>query len=174
MNVFGEKVILRAIEPADKALLLEMINDPETEKMLGGGSFPVSDAGQAKWIADQTGRTDVLRCIVADKGTPDEGIGTIILSDIDNRNGVAQIHLKLNKAGRGKGYGTDAVKAMVRYAFDQMRLHCVYAQVLEYNMASQKVFQKCGFHREGCLRARAYKDGAYVCAISYSILSDDV
>lgn len=173
MNIFGEKVVLRALESTDKALLLEMINDPATEKMLGGSSFPVSDAAQAKWIADQIGRTDVLRCIVADKCAPDEGIGTIILSDIDTRNGVAQIHLKLNKASRGKGYGTDAVKAMVNYAFDQMRLHCLYAHVLRYNTASQHLFEKCGFEKEGCLRARAYKDGAYVDAISYSFVNHE-
>lgn len=173
MNIYGEKIVLRAIEPADCALLLEMINDQETEKMLGGSSFPVSAAAQAKWIADQTGRNDILRCIVADRDNPEKGVGTVILSDIDYKNGVAQVHIKLGADCRGKGYGTDALNAVVDYAFRQMRLHCVYAHVLEYNEVSQKLFQKCGFRREGRLRARAYKNGAYVDAISYSIVNDD-
>ncbi len=174
MNIYGEKVLLRAIEPSDNALLLEMINDPHTEKMLGGGSFPVSEATQAKWIIDQTGRTDILRCIIADKKAPEKGIGTVILSDIDQKNGVAQVHLKLVAEGRGKGYGSDALKAVVDYAFCQLRLHCVYAHVLEYNCASQRMFEKCGFQREGSLRARAYKNGAYVDAVSYSIVNDGI
>jgi len=173
MNIFGEKVVLRAIEPADNALLLELINDPGTEKMLGGSSFPVSETAQAKWICDQMGRTDVLRCIVADKNAPDEGVGTIILSDIDRKNGVAQVHLKLVEAGRGKGYGTDALKAMVDYAFRQLRLYCVYAHVLEYNKASRKLFEKCGFQQEGLLRARVFKDGEYVDMVSYSMICHD-
>lgn len=173
MNIYGEKTVLRAIEPADKDLLLELINDPNTEKMLGGSSFPVSAAAQAKWIADQTGRNDILRCIVADRDNPEKGVGTVILSDIDYKNGVAQVHIKLGADCRGKGYGTDALNAVVDYAFRQMRLHCVYAHVLEYNEVSQKLFQKCGFRREGRLRARAYKNGAYVDAISYSIVNDD-
>ncbi len=173
MNIYGEKVVLRAIEPADNGLLLELINDPNTERMLGGSSFPVSQTAQAKWICDQMGRTDVLRCIIADKNTPDSGVGTVILSDIDRKNGIAQVHLKLIEAGRGKGYGADALKAMVDYAFRQLRLHCVYAHILEYNIASQKLAEKCGFCKEGLLRARAYKDGAYVNMVSYSILCDE-
>lgn len=174
MNIYGEKIVLRAIEPGDCALLLEMINDPETEKMLGGSSFPVSATAQAKWISDQMGRNDVLRCIVADMNNPDQGVGTVILSDIDQKNGVAQVHIKLGKNCRGMGYGTDALQAVVDYAFRQMRLHCIYAHVLEYNEASQKLFRKCGFQREGRLRARAYKNGAYVDAISYSIVNDEM
>lgn len=172
MNIYGDRVLLRAIEPHDSALLLEMINDPATEKMLGGGSFPVSEAGQAKWIAEQTGRNDVLRCIVADRNTPDQGVGTVILSDIDQKNGVAQVHVKLASSGRGKGYGTDALNALVNYAFTQMRLHCIYAHVLSYNEPSQKLFEKCGFQKEGILRARAFKDGNYADAISYSIVNE--
>ncbi len=173
MNIYGEKILLRAIEPGDNGLLLEMINDPATEKMLGGGSFPVSEAAQARWIADQMGRNDVLRCIVATKEDTQIGVGTVILSDIDHRNGVAQVHLKLAADARGKGYGTDALRTVVKYAFRQLRLHCVYAHVLEYNTASQRIFEKCGFRKEGRLQARAYKDGAYVDAISYSIVNDD-
>jgi len=173
VNIYGDIVVLRAIEQDDCALLLEMINDPETEKMLGGSSFPVSQAAQAKWIADQQGRNDVLRCIITDKVSREKGVGTVILSDIDRKNGVAQVHLKLAADCRGKGYGTDVLKTVVGYAFRQMRLHCVYAHVLEYNITSQKLFEKCGFQREGRLRARVYKDGAYVDAISYSVVNYD-
>lgn len=173
MNIYGEKTILRAIEPADNALLLELINDPNTEKMLGGSSFPVSETAQAKWICDQLGRQDVLRCIVSEKQAPDKGIGTVILSDIDRKNGNAQVHLKLAQSGRGKGYGTDALKAMVDYAFRQLRLHCVYAYILSYNTLSQKLFQKCGFQMEGVLKNRVFKDGTYIDLVSYSITYDE-
>ena len=173
MNIYGENVVLRAMEPSDGAVLLELINDPKTERMLGGSSFPVSEIGQTKWIAEQTERKDVLRCIVADRHTPEKAIGTVILSDIDYKNGVAQVHIKLAAIGRGKGYGSDALKALVDYAFRQLRLNCIYAQVLSYNELSQRLFNRCGFKKEGILRARAYKDGNYVDVISYSIINDD-
>lgn len=173
MNIQGNSVVLRAITMKDANLLMELINDAETEKMLGGSSYPVSLEEQEKWIGAQSGRTDVLRCIVAlaDNG---EGIGTVILSDIDPKNGVAQVHIKLDKnLGRGKGYGTDALNTIVSYAFNEMRLNCVYADVLEYNTVSQKLFEKCGFHRDGVLRSRVFKGGSYINVVSYSRLKED-
>ena len=60
MNIYGDKVVLRAISLKDKDLLLNLINDPDTEEMLGGASFPVSDEAQEQWISSQRGREDVL------------------------------------------------------------------------------------------------------------------
>lgn len=173
MNIQGKNVVLRAISMKDANLLMELINDAETEKMLGGSSFPVSLEGQEKWISAQTGRIDVLRCIVALKEN-EEGIGTVILSDIDTKNGVAQVHIKMDKQrGRGKGYGSDALNTIVNYAFGEMRLNCIYADVLEYNTVSQKLFEKCGFHRDGVLRSRVFKGGRYINVVSYSRLKED-
>lgn len=173
MNIHGKNVVLRAISMKDANLLMELINDAETEKMLGGSSFPVSLEGQEKWISAQTGRIDVLRCIVALKEN-EEGIGTVILSDIDTKNGVAQVHIKMDKQrGRGKGYGSDALNAIANYAFDEMRLNCIYADVLEYNTVSQKLFEKCGFHRDGVLRSRVFKGGRYINVVSYSRLKEE-
>ncbi len=173
MNIHGENIILRAVGEEDSKLLLDIINDPETEKMLGGSSFPVSLEEQTKWIAGLNTRKDVLRCIVAHKNDEKKGLGTVILSDIDYKNGTAQIHIKMAKdIGRGKGYGTEAVNAIVDYAFNELRLNCVYAEVLEYNQPSQKLFKKCGFERDGLLRARVFKSGKYINVFSFSKVAE--
>ena len=173
MNLFGDKVILRAIEGSDKDMFLSMINDPETEKMLIGMSYPVSVMEQEKWISSQVGVKSVLRCVVADREAPERGLGTVILSDVDTKNGTAKVHIKLLRDIRGKGYGTDALRTMVRYAFDELRINCIYADNLSYNIASQKLFEKVGFKKEGVLRARVYKNGAYADLFSYSLLRDE-
>lgn len=46
MNIYGNKVVLRALEPGDMPYLREMINDPEMEKMVIGWSFPISEKQQ--------------------------------------------------------------------------------------------------------------------------------
>lgn len=174
MNIYGEHIVLRAITEEDAQLLLQMINDPDTERMLGGSSFPVSLSAQQSWIQRQTGNNDVLRCIIAERSREEIGLGTVILTDIDQKNGSAQVHIKLGvEKCRGKGYGSDALMTIVKYAFEEMRLHCIYADVLEYNTASQKLFEKCGFHKDGLLRGRVYKSGKYVNVITYSRLKED-
>lgn len=176
MNIIGGKVVLRAIDIGDADLLFKMINDPETEKMLGGRSFPVSLEEQKKWIEAQGGRKDVLRCIIADKECPEKGLGTVIISDIDYINATGCIHIKMDSSDsvKGKGYATDTFKSILNYAFNTLRLNCIYADVLEYNTASQKLLERCGFKKEGMLRQRAYKDGKFVDMISYSILAEEL
>lgn len=174
MNIYGEKTILRAVGVQDVDMLLNLINDPDTEKMLGGNSFPVSREAQLKWISSLENERDTLRCIISEKENPEQGLGTVILSDIDIKNGTAQVHIKLiGEKGRHKGYGTDAVQAIVKYAFNEMRLNCVYAEVLAHNSPSQRLFEKCGFYKEGIMRSRVFKMGTYVDVVSYSCLKKD-
>lgn len=170
MLIYGEKIVLRAVEKADNTMLLSLINDPDTEMMLGGSSWPVSESDQLKWFEHQEHSRDVLRCIVALQNDG-RALGTIILSDIDQKNATGHIHIKMLKdGGRGRGYGTDAVKAMVRYAFEELRLNCIYANILAYNDASIKLFERCGFKKDGVLRQRVYKKGKFVDMLAYSIL----
>ena len=173
MIIHGDKVVLRAVEESDNAMLLSLINDPDTEMMLGGSSWPVSEAEQLKWFEHQERSKDVLRCIVALQ-EDEKAIGTIILSDIDQKNATGYIHIKMSKdGGRGKGYGTDAVNTMVRYAFEELRLNCIYANILFYNEASIKLFERCGFKRDGVLRQRVFKKGKFIDMLAYSkIISD--
>ena len=172
MIIQGEKVILRAIELDDAEMLRKMINDPEVEKMMWGYSFPVSKHKQMEWINQLPNNTSVYRAIIDVEG---EGIGEIILSDIDLRNGNAEIHIKLaTNAVRGKGYGTDAVRTLTRYAFEELRLNCIYCRVREDNIASQKMFSKCGYKLEGTLRSRVFRNGKYHNFNEYSILQSDV
>ena len=173
MYIYGEKVVLRAVEASDNEMLLSLINDPDTEMMIGGSSWPVSEVDQLRWFEHQEKNRDILRCIVAlqeDK----KAIGTIILSEIDQKNATGHIHIKMSKeGGRGKGYGTDAVNTMVRYAFEELRLNCVYANILAYNDASIKLFERCGFKRDGVLRQRIYKKGQFTNLYAYSRLASD-
>lgn len=172
MNIFGERIFLRAIEKEDCEMLLELINDPETEMMLGGSSWPVSHEAQIKWQEQQIGNNDILRCVICHKNNL-KSLGTIMLSDINYKNGTAEIHIKMKKdGGRGKGYGTEAIAAMIKYAFDELRLNCIYANVLSYNNISKRLFEKCGFKQEGLLKSRVFKAGKFVDVYSYSIINN--
>ena len=169
MIIIGEKVYLRAIEASDNEMLLAMMNDPETERMLGGSSRPLSAEDQLRWFQTLSNNERTLRCIVVRK-EDDKAVGTVILSDIDMKNGCAQIHIKLSDGARGKGCGSEAISTMVDYAFHELRLHSVYAEVLAYNTVSQKAFEKCLFKKDGLLRSRVYKNGQYADVIAYSIV----
>ncbi len=171
MFIKGSKVLLRAIEMKDSDLLRTMMNDESIEEMTMGCSFPVAEHQQKAWIEKLPADNSTFRAIIEAEAV---AIGTIILSDIDIRNGNAEIHIKLAcDSHRGKGYGTDAVLALIKYAFENLRLNCIYCRVKEDNVASQKMFEKCGFTQEGKLRSRVYRNGRFFDFYEYSILKSE-
>jgi diamine N-acetyltransferase len=172
MNIIGDKILLRAIEPRDCELLLAIINDADTEYMLGGWSFPTSVLQQEEWIKTQGNQPGTLRCIIEDRQTS-AAIGVVMLTDIDYKNGIAFIHIKLAiDAPKGEGYGTAAVNTMVNYAFDELRLHLIYGYIGTQNIPSQKLFEKCGFVQEGIMRQRVFKRGEYIDIIPVSRINE--
>ncbi len=173
MIIKYEDIILRAIEVEDLELIREMINDPEIEHMTGGGGLPVSKYQQENWFKSLENRNNEVRLMIEteDCGT----IGMVMLTDIDYKNSTAQFHSKIatSKNIRGKGYGTKATNALVEYAFNQLNLNCIYSHIIEYNIASQRVKEKCGFKKDGVLRKRVYKDGKYHDIVVWSILKNE-
>ena len=171
MFIKGEKVLLRAIELEDAELLREMINDEGIESVARGTSFPVAKHQQIKWIENLPSDNSVFRAMIDVNG---KAVGTIILTNIDLRNGTAETHIKIAKqTERGQGYGSDAVLALLRYAFNTLRLNCVFCHVKEDNIPSQKMFEKCGFVKEGVLRQRVFRHGNYFDVFVFSILKDE-
>jgi len=173
LELTGNKVLLRAIELYDKEILKELMNDCETEYFLSGSSFPVSNYQQEEWIKSQKLDRHLLRYMIEDK----EGkfsVGTVILSGIDYINGNGEIHIKIKKEYHGKGYGYDSISLIISYGFKELRLKCIYALINEYNLSSTKLFEKVGFKKEGLLRSRIYKNGAYHNQMVYSMLNDEI
>lgn len=172
MEIIKNKIKLRAIEKSDLYLLKSMMNSSDIEQSLGGWSFPVSDFQQETWFeAIQNMNTQTtLRLIIDVDGT---AIGTIILTDIDMKNGTAQIHIKMMQQKK-KGYGSQSIMMLCEYAFKELRLNTIYSMVNENNIPSQKTFNKCGFVKEGILRSRVYKRGVYHNVISYSLGKKDL
>lgn len=159
MNIKGNKVILRALETKDMPYLLEMINDPEMERMVIGWSFPTSEKQQLEWynriITDQKN----FRFAIEYEG---EFVGVSTLVKIDWKNRSADHGIKLcNHTPKGKGIGTDAVYATMKYAFEELQLNRLYGSFLDYNIASQKLYEKCGWKIEGCYRQSVFKNNAY-------------
>ena len=73
----------------------------------------------------------------------------------------------------GHGYATDAVRCLVRYAFEERRMHKVGADVYAPNEGSRRVLEKVGFEREGVRPDHAFVDGEHVDLYEYRPLADE-
>jgi RimJ/RimL family protein N-acetyltransferase len=89
----------------------------------------------------------------------DKVIGDIGLGDFDHLAGTAWVGIGVGDPDfRGKGYGTDAMKIILRYAFEELNLHRVNLSVFEFNKRAIRSYEKCGFKYEGLMREFIYKE----------------
>lgn len=90
-----------------------------------------------------------------------ELIGTIdVPSKKFMKYGACEIGYVYKKSAWGNGYGTEALKAVIKYLFDEVDAETVYADYMLNNPASGKIMEKSGMKFEGILRSRIIdKDG---------------
>lgn len=159
MKLTGNKVILRTIEGQDEEMLSHLMKVPEAAKMTGGYVGSPSCIHHMDWFRSLPDSAGNLRQIIAEKERPQNGVGIIILSDLDDQNGTGEIYIKLLKSVRGRGYGRDAVNILVSYGFCQLGLKYIYSNILEHNTASRRLFEACGFQQEAVYKSKVHKDG---------------
>lgn len=104
-------------------------------------------------LSDQVWAIDVAGFAVG-------GIGLHPDQDVHRYN--AEIGYWLGEEFWGQGIATEAVHAITRYALEQRGLVRVYAAVFEWNRASMRVLEKCGYEFEGTLRMSVFKAGRFV------------
>jgi RimJ/RimL family protein N-acetyltransferase len=87
-------------------------------------------------------------------------IGDIGLEEFHWMHGDAYVGIGLGDRDYwGKGYGTDAMKVILRYAFNELNLHRVSLSVFEYNPRAIRSYEKVGFIHEGRVRQYLHKEG---------------
>lgn len=102
-------------------------------------------------------------------------IGGLTLSNV--RRGVAQscsLGYWMGAPYAGRGHMTAAVRAVVPFVFDMLRLHRLEAACLPSNIASTRLLEKVGFSREGLARRYLCINGIWQDHLLYALVRDDV
>lgn len=102
-----------------------------------------------------------------------ENVGGVNLNSIDERNGTFSIGIQIDRDHRGKGYGTRAVRILLKYAFFERRLNKFNDYVLQGNEPSAAMMRKLGCVQEGVRRQVIYTDGKYQDLILFGLTKDE-
>jgi RimJ/RimL family protein N-acetyltransferase len=101
-------------------------------------------------------------------------LGEVVLNQLDADNASVSFRISIGRPEhREQGYGVEATKLVLAYAFDVAMLHRVALEVYPFNPRAQHVYEKCGFQVEGRLRESLRWDGEWYDAIVMSILATD-
>jgi len=85
----------------------------------------------------------------------------------------AELGYWLGPSFHNQGFMTEAIQAVVRYAFETMEMHRIYANTSTENAASIAMLKKVGFVQEGILRQDTWRDGAWTDSVLMAILRND-
>jgi len=111
--------------------------------------------------------------MIIDKET-EKPIGVTALIQIDSKNRNAECILDIGeKACWGKGYGKEALKLLLDYAFLEMNLHRVSLRVFSFNEKAIGLYEKLGFQREGASRQSIYREGKWHDIVHMGILQQE-
>ena len=123
------------------------------------------------WIQHVRENEPATRFCIA---TPKEAIGEIgIVLQPDVHRYSAEIGFWIGESYWGKGLMTKAVDWMVNYCFESLHLKRIFADVVDYNLASKKVLQKCGFELEGVLRQNIFKNDQFYDHFVFARVNDN-
>ena len=130
---------------------------------------PLSTADEERWFERQL--EDQNSELFAIETADGVHIGNIGLHDVNCQHRHAQLGIVIGeKEYWGKGYGSDAVRTALRFAFETMNLHRVSLRVYEDNARAIRTYEKCGFQHEGRAREAIFRKGRYYDELRMGIL----
>ena len=166
---------LSSVARSDKAALLEHLKTRAVYDTTMNIPFPYSAADADWWlrtrIEHSRKQNKEVTFAIRDAG---KLVGVVSADDFAiGTSHRAEIGYWLAEAYWGQGITTDAVRAFVKYAFEELQVLRLTAYVLEFNAASARVLEKNGFTLEGSLRKHFRKDGQLIDARLYGLLKGD-
>jgi diamine N-acetyltransferase len=150
ISIANSDIKLRALEPDDVELLYRWENDPETWKV-SNTRLPVSKYMLASYIKScdrDFWESKELRLIIeTTQGIP---VGTVELFDFEPYHSRAGLGIMIFEVEeRRKGIAFSAIQLFNQYAFNELGIYQLYANVAESNQASIQLFSKLGFEFVG-------------------------
>lgn len=169
----GSRIVLRAVARADLEAYRRWLDDPKVTEFLEMGARPTRDADcEAFWRLANESEDAVVFAIVERKTGKTVGTCGLYLLQWVCRRGQFNI-LVGEPSAWDKGYGTEAARLILGYAFDKLNLNSVQLGVNADNARAVRSYEKVGFVREGVRRQFIYRDGRYYDMVLMSVLRDE-
>jgi ribosomal-protein-alanine N-acetyltransferase len=170
-GVSAERVALVPVDPRNARELWQVLNGPDLRKYqdiprVRAEEFERQVRARPKMLRPgATGRFEwLVKC-----GEPETAVGWISLRVNDRTPRIGEVGYSLLPEARGKGYATDALRAMIDEAFGAAELDEVQACIVPENVASRAVLDRVGFREERTLRGGAVIRGRHVDVLLFTV-----
>lgn len=161
-----ERLRLRPFELADAQALYEVVSAREVAA--GTLTIPYEPEWAEEYIASIENETEFAITLRSDRTLV--GSSALVVEPEHHRGELGYV---VGVAYWGRGYATEAARALLGYGFEELGLNRVYAFCFTRNPASRRVLEKLGMTHEGTRREHTLKWGEFLDSEAYAILRED-
>ena len=170
-TIHTSRLQLRALRTTDVPAFFGVFGDPEVCRYWSRPALP--DLRAAANLQEEIDRHFAARTLfqwgIAERES-DYVIGTVTLAALSVEHRRAEVGFALARSEWGRGYLTEALPALLDFAFTTLGLHRLEADVDPRNERSIRLLERVGFTREGYQRERYFQMGEWQDAVLYGLL----
>ncbi len=172
-RLVGEGVELRRHDRANYPLYACWYSDEEIWYLTSWTAKPMRRSAVER-LFEERERSSTDDSFAIHREGEEEPVGVIGLSNISEANASADLSVIVGEAeDRDQGLGTEAIRLILRYAFEELGLNSVALSVFDFNEAAIHTYENLGFEREGRMREAIRRDDGFHDAILMRILASD-
>ena len=164
---------MRRHDPSNYPLYARWYGDEEIWRLTSWAPKPLQREAVERLFEDRKSSAGDDTFAIYRKGE-EEPIGVISLMNLNKANNSADLSIIVGAAeDRDKGLGTEAIRVILRYAFEELGLDRVALSVFEFNEPAIHAYEKLGFQKEDRIRQAVRRDGEWQDAILMRILASE-
>ena len=172
-RLVGEGVELRRHDPSNYPLYARWYGDEEIWRLTSWAPEPLQRETVERLFEDRKS-SPANDSFAIHRKSEEEPIGVISLMNLSKANASADLSIIVGAAeDRDKGLGTEAIRVILRYAFEELGLDRVALSVFEFNEPAIRAYEKLGFQKEDRIPRAVYRDGEWQDAILMRILASE-
>ena len=171
----GDLVKLRAYNEEDAILAKEFINDFEVKRLLAiDAAFPISLWEEEEWIKSKKNTSRLVYDFAIETLKDGKYIGGCSINELNVKNRNCTIGIMIgDKEYWSKGYGSDALKILIKFIFEELNINKIKLGVFAFNERAKACYKNIGFKEEGLLKNEIFREGKYHDEILMALFAKD-
>ena len=172
-RLVGEGAELRRHDRSNYPLYARWYSDEEVWRLTSWTSEPMRQASVERLFEDRQNSPKDDSFAIHREGE-EKPLGVISLMNISEADASADLSIIVGeKENRDQGLGTEAIRLVLRYAFEDQGLSRIALSVFEFNEPAMRSYEKLGFRREGRIERAVHRDGEWQDAILMRVLASE-
>ncbi|WP_432205619.1 GNAT family N-acetyltransferase (plasmid) [Cetobacterium somerae] len=171
----GKKIRLRAYKSNEVERVLELIEEDGLRDTLSVTAiFPQSYEAQKNFMDKNSISNGELFNFAIESLETKEYVGGCGINNLDRKNSVATVGIWIGKKYQNKGFGSDALRVLCKFIFDEMNVHKVKLHYFEFNKNAKICYESVGFKEEGINRKELFRYGKYYDTLNMGLFRDEL